>query len=25
VARWVEEAMRETDATPLHDADLPRA
>ena len=25
VARWVAEAMRETDLTPLHDADLPRA
>ena len=25
VARWVTEAMAETDATPLHDADLPRA
>ncbi|MET0981543.1 MAG: glutathione S-transferase C-terminal domain-containing protein, partial [Telluria sp.] len=25
VARWVAEAMLETDATPLHDADLPRA
>jgi len=25
VARWVREAMAETDPTPLHDADLPRA
>jgi glutathione S-transferase len=25
VARWVAEAMLETDPTPLHDADLPRA
>ena len=25
VARWVREAMLETDPTPLHDADLPRA
>jgi len=25
VARWVREAMQETDPTPLHDADLPRA
>jgi glutathione S-transferase len=25
VARWVNEAMAEADATPLHDADLPRA
>jgi glutathione S-transferase len=25
VARWVNEAMLETESTPLHDADLPRA
>ena len=25
VARWVNEAMQETDPTPLHDADLPQA